>query len=213
LSDRTCSVEGCEDPHLALGFCRKHYARVRRNGTPDLPYPEPVPGIRRRCSVEGCELPTRYSTRSITVCSKHYQRLQKHGTTDLPPKRIRICGRPDCERPAGSSGFCLKHWQFKTQMRGYGITADQYKVMLEVQDGGCAICGGMNSNGRRLAVDHDHSCCPTKFRSCGKCVRGLLCSGCNATLGHMRDNPALLRAAVDYLERTRSSLAVAAVQR
>jgi hypothetical protein len=28
-------------------------------------------------------------------------------------------------------------------------------------------------------VDHDHACCQKKNRSCGKCIRGLLCHTCN----------------------------------
>jgi hypothetical protein len=54
----------------------------------------------------------------------------------------------------------------------------------------CALCRrtfytgknhGVGSGG--LAVDHDHNCCQTG-KSCGKCVRGLLCSTCNRSLGH-----------------------------
>lgn len=27
-----CSVEGCEKPHAAKGYCQMHYRRIRRNG-------------------------------------------------------------------------------------------------------------------------------------------------------------------------------------
>ncbi len=30
---RSCSVEGCSDPHLCRGLCNKHYHRVRRHGS------------------------------------------------------------------------------------------------------------------------------------------------------------------------------------
>lgn len=81
----------------------------------------------------------------------------------------------------------------------YGLDALAYLDMLNRQGGGCAICGGQSIDGNSLHVDHDHSCCPAKKRSCGKCVRGLLCSGCNQALGLMRDRPDLLRKAADYL--------------
>ena len=75
--------------------------------------------------------------------------------------------------------------------------------MLSEQDGKCAICKLPESRAdlKNLSIDHDHSCCPVKSRSCGKCVRALVCSSCNKTLGLTKDNPATLRAMADYLER------------
>lgn len=64
--------------------------------------------------------------------------------------------------------------------------------MLVDQNGACAICGGVNKDGRKLFVDHDHAT--------GQ-VRGLLCNLCNRGIGNMRDSIKLLRAAADYLER------------
>jgi hypothetical protein len=34
MSDRTCSVEGCDRPYEARGFCRTHYNKFRRHGDP-----------------------------------------------------------------------------------------------------------------------------------------------------------------------------------
>lgn len=31
-----CVMPGCDAPHLALGYCRKHYMRVRRTGDPSI---------------------------------------------------------------------------------------------------------------------------------------------------------------------------------
>jgi hypothetical protein len=77
--------------------------------------------------------------------------------------------------------------------RKYGITVDDYTRMREAQNGCCAICKRPDGR-RRLAVDHDHVT---------KKVRALLCGPCNVTLGMMRDDPQLLRAAADYLESFR----------
>lgn len=82
----------------------------------------------------------------------------------------------------------------------FNITIEQFDAMMEAQGGTCAICGGVNANGRALSVDHDHACCPGK-ESCGSCVRSLLCGDCNMGLGKFRDDPELLRAAIDYLKR------------
>lgn len=34
MSDRTCSVAGCEDAHVARGFCNRHYLKMRKYGSP-----------------------------------------------------------------------------------------------------------------------------------------------------------------------------------
>lgn len=82
----------------------------------------------------------------------------------------------------------------------YGLNRATYEALRARQGGGCAICGGQSTDGPSLHVDHDHSCCPGS-RTCGKCIRGLLCNGCNIAIGYMRDDPARLRAAADYLDR------------
>lgn len=74
----------------------------------------------------------------------------------------------------------------------YRLTKERYEFILARQGGGCAGCG---SNGP-LHVDHDHSCCPSPGQSCGDCVRGLLCKGCNVAIGFAEENPdALVRLA------------------
>jgi hypothetical protein len=87
----------------------------------------------------------------------------------------------------------------------FGITLDQYNEMLEAQGGVCAVpgCGATReSQRRRLSVDHDRSCCPGD-KSCGRCVRAILCDPCNIALGMMRDSPDLLRALAVYVESFR----------
>ena len=78
----------------------------------------------------------------------------------------------------------------------FGLTGSTYRELLAFQGGKC-VCGG--GSGKRFAVDHDHKCCPGP-KSCGACVRGLLCQRCNSTLASYRDDPAKLRALADYLE-------------
>lgn len=34
MADSTCCIEGCTSPHLARGWCAKHYGRWLRNGDP-----------------------------------------------------------------------------------------------------------------------------------------------------------------------------------
>lgn len=67
----------------------------------------------------------------------------------------------------------------------FHITLEQYDELLAAQGGHCALCPATpDKHVKKLHVDHDHSCCPGK-RSCGKCVRGVLCVNCNSTLGRV----------------------------
>lgn len=64
-------------------------------------------------------------------------------------------------------------------VRRYGLTLATYDWLLESQGGGCAICGKTpEEEGKNLAIDHDHACCPQEAGSCGLCVRGILCDSC-----------------------------------
>lgn len=71
--------------------------------------------------------------------------------------------------------------------RTYGITLEDYNSLAVAQNYSCAICLKILP----LVVDHDHSS--------GK-VRGLLCDGCNTSLGRFNDDPQALRRAAEYVE-------------
>jgi len=76
-------------------------------------------------------------------------------------------------------------------MRRYGITIEEYEILLAEQNNGCAICAALTgANGKRLSVDHNHQT--------GE-VRGLLCDDCNTALGKFKDSPSLLAKAINYL--------------
>lgn len=81
----------------------------------------------------------------------------------------------------------------------YGLTLERYDEILEQQGGGCAICGA-KAGKQSLHVDHDHRCCPGK-KTCGNCIRGILCYGCNTRI-------ALLDTDTDYSLRVRAYLGV-----
>ncbi|HDU5574535.1 TPA: endonuclease VII domain-containing protein [Klebsiella aerogenes] len=79
----------------------------------------------------------------------------------------------------------------------YGISIEHYEFLLSEQNNSCAICGEKETikfrgKLKNLCVDHCHSS--------GK-IRGLLCSSCNRGIGLLKDDPNLLRKAINYLER------------
>ena len=89
----------------------------------------------------------------------------------------------------------------RSRLRTYGLTVAAYDQIWEEQRGRCAICGKAEERlGRRFSVDHNHACCPGP-KSCGECVRGLLCGNCNVGLGNFGDNVHTLRKAIVYVER------------
>lgn len=190
---RPCSVDGCEERTRANQMCAKHYSYWRRHGVPEPP-PKPEK-VWLPCTAEEC---AELATRKNGMCNLHYRKAIA-GTKPM-------CSEEGCSNRARRmrGGFCDKHGtslarQLKTR---YNMTVPQYRAMLAAQGGGCAICGSRPSGRvKRLAVDHDHGCCPGEL-SCGKCVRGLLCNSCNRLLGMALDDPGRLRAAIAYLETT-----------
>jgi hypothetical protein len=89
---------------------------------------------------------------------------------------------------------------FKNNLKKYGITPEDYSLLLERQEGKCKICKSSESHrttatNQNLFVDHCHTT--------GK-VRGLLCHHCNVGLGHFKDSTELLEQAKEYLNENSS---------
>ena len=95
--------------------------------------------------------------------------------------------------------------------RLYRITEDEYDDLRAAQNYECAIChiheddidlkrvgGRPRADGASLVkfalqVDHCHD---------RDAIRGLLCPDCNSGIARLRDDPAVMRRAADYVERT-----------
>jgi hypothetical protein len=177
--------------------------RKRRKGTTD----DTRKNARGTCSVEGCGQP--HQARGL--CYSHWKSQSlKQRRADAKEREQRACGFcgkpvPMMKRYRGPVSYCSRtckekawiasgggaaasrKWYFKER---YSLTPEQVEEMAA---NGCSICGTTDWNGRhaRPHVDHDHVT--------GK-VRGILCNECNIGLGKFKDDPALLRAAIRYLE-------------
>jgi hypothetical protein len=80
----------------------------------------------------------------------------------------------------------------------YGVTPEWYEAKLAEQGGHCALCPQTVVAGRKfLFIDHDHRCCDGQ-KTCGSCVRGILCYRCNTFLGQLEVD-GWLEAAVAYI--------------
>jgi hypothetical protein len=69
-----------------------------------------------------------------------------------------------------------------------------YDENFDKQNGVCYLCGGINRDGRRLFIDHNHKT--------GK-LRKLLCNRCNFLVGTVENNAELLVKIYRYLEEHR----------
>ncbi len=77
-------------------------------------------------------------------------------------------------------------------MSDYGITLDDYNLMMVYQSDRCASCLTDDKGGKDYwYVDHNHET--------GE-VRGLLCNRCNRVEGMMGSDADDLRALADYVE-------------
>lgn len=137
----------------------------------------------------------RYSTKGLSSycipCSKENARL-KYVANPSPAKRYAKAWE---KRTLEANPHFYRdrniRWRFK-------LTPEEWNAKFENQGRCCDLC--RNEVAERLAVDHDHACCPGKV-SCGRCVRGLLCGKCNWGLGAFGDSPHLLAMAQEYLTR------------
>lgn len=85
----------------------------------------------------------------------------------------------------------MKEVERRRTVQKYGLTLEQWKAMLDSQEGKCKICRTDKPGGQGTwHTDHDHA---------SNEVRGLLCNACNRMLGYAIDRPAILRAGLEYL--------------
>jgi Recombination endonuclease VII len=94
--------------------------------------------------------------------------------------RVRRRGRMRSDPPEA-----IRRWKRKHRLASYGLTREDFDQLLEAQCCRCAMCATPFEEGQPIFIDHNHACCPTEKRSCGRCRRGLLCLRCNTALGYI----------------------------
>ena len=195
---KDCSFTGCDKPATALELCSTHYSQMKRSGelTPIQPY---------RSSDE-VKYGNESGEKQCVVCEEWYQESrftpQDSGSSDGLKSECKDCAKLRVNKY--ESSFSVDERRDRHLRLQYGKSLQWFDERLASQSGGCAICGSEKPNGRWWHVDHDHSCCPG-VRSCGECVRGILCGSCNSGIGLLRDSPEVIYAAYEYLMKSKES--------
>lgn len=84
--------------------------------------------------------------------------------------------------------------KIKKRLDATGFTEELFQATLKRQGNACAICRCDLTVLPSRYVHADH--CHTSRRP-----RGVLCHHCNVAIGHFKDSPDLLRAAINYLRK------------
>lgn len=146
--------------------------------------------------------PSRQSDYRKAYYAANQEKARQASREYYAANREAILERQRAKRQAGND----LEKKASAEWRLYGkhrLTVERRQELLESQEYVCPGCATdlRTLEPRERSVDHDHRCCPSA-RSCGRCVRGLLCKKCNLALGLANDSPKILRQLAAYLERT-----------
>lgn len=125
-----------------------------------------------------------------TMCKRGHPRIEGE-------LKCRVCRAASCRNWNKNNPDKVKTLRLKFKFK---TTPEAYNAKLEEQKHKCAMCGSLFCPENPPCMDHNRDCCDGD-RSCGKCVRGLLCGTCNAGLGCLHDSVVLLKAAIQYLKK------------
>lgn len=181
---------------VGQGWCRKHYMRVRRWGTPeDIDHRSTKP--RATCTVGDCGKPAV----GKGLCNNHWKASRRVPKIPIvcpvckqefvPLKSTRVfCSRRCKDLDRTRSGRAARDVRKSILKVKYGLTPEEMDRVTK--EGSCEICGTREWGGRHGVphVDHCHAT---------GAVRGFLCNDCNHGLGRFHDDPQRMEAAAAYV--------------
>ena len=108
MVQRTCSLEECEKPVRARGWCKMHYQRWVRHGAADY---KKLLAKDQVCKIRSCER-TVGDHGGRGWCSKHYSAWADHGDPEY--ERLyaneKQCEVSDCPKHQKCRGLCAMHY-------------------------------------------------------------------------------------------------------
>ena len=112
--DRICTIDGCEKPLRARGYCVNHWGLWRRNGVPEK-ISRPTYEV---CQAGECGKAPR--SKHSEWCEAHYARLRRNGTLDVVVERVpdAICTVDWCGRKAERKDGLCRPCHARIQARG-----------------------------------------------------------------------------------------------
>jgi hypothetical protein len=182
-----CAIDGCEGARQVRDWCQSHYNQWRRNpeslGRPIKKYGDP-------------KARDEQGNKYCRTCS-HWRPVSDFNKAPSTSDQLQLRCKPCVAAIYRANAEVVRD---KMREQRFGLSREQFDEILESQGGTCAICKSLSPGSSFWHVDHDHDCCPSSDKTCGQCVRGILCSLCNTGLGHLRDDTDILRTAIAYLE-------------
>jgi len=111
-----------------------------------------------------------------------------------------ISDYPKVTTPSYSPQRYNNKCKFCTNLSAHGLTYEKYLLIAAAQNHQCSLCD-KSLNEVKINIDHDHTS--------GE-VRGILCKGCNISLGTLEKSLDTLKAKLTEIEVHRARLLKAA---
>lgn len=206
-----CEVQDCNKPKVAHGVCDMHRKRLARHGHLKKNRPDDW-GTREKHPLYQTWCWMKRMEHKFSVCEDWQDFWNFVSDVGERPSEKHQLRRKDphgnysqenCEwreiREDKDKAAYAREWRKNNPDKAknielrkmFGITLEDYHIMLETQGGVCAVCKKAESYaGYSLAVDHCHAT--------GK-IRGLLCNSCNRAIGLFKDSVDNLKSAIAYL--------------
>jgi len=224
-----CSVFHCNNPSFAKDLCQKHYKRQLRHGSLEQTRPddwgarEKHPAYKAWCGLRRYHrldmdpswvddfwafaktVPEKTSdnSKAFRIDKSKPWSVENFYWRDpiLDPQKKREKREYQREWSKHAREKNKNYFKDSDLRRTYGVDLKWYDAQCASQKGLCAICNEpekvmIRGKPFRLAIDHNHQT---------GAIRGLLCSPCNRAIGLLKDDPATIRRAADYLESRTSA--------